>query len=97
MDAAKVTYQNARKALAKLAPRLGEVGWMARLLPLNDEDVRPLRDMEPDQQKKSKRQKEADKKRKKGEGYIDLLWIWKVVGVEGDEGDESLQEGKYPI
>lgn len=97
VDAAKVTYQNARKALAKLAPRLGEVGWMARLLPLNDEYVRPLRDMEPDQQKKSKRQKEADKKRKKGEGYIDLSWIWKVVGVSGDEGDESLQEGKYPI
>ena len=57
-----------------------------------------MRDMKPDQQKKSKRQKEADKKKKKkGEGYIDLSWIWKVVGVSGDEGDKSLQKGKYLI
>ena len=57
----------------------------------------PLQDMEPNQQKKkSKRQKDSDKK-KKGEGYIDLSWIWKVVGVSGDEGDKSPQEGKYLI
>lgn len=94
VDAAKATYRGARKALAKLAQGLGEVGWMARLLPLNDEDVRPLRDMEPEQRKKkSKKQKEADKQ-KKSEGYIELSWIWKVVGVSSDEGDESLQEGK---
>lgn len=96
VDAVKAKYRMARKALVILGGKLGEVGWMARLLPLSDEDVRPLRDMEPDaQKKKSKKQKALEKERgKKGEGYIELSWIWKVVGVSSDEGDENLQEGK---
>ena len=68
---------------------------MVRLLPLKDKDVRPLRDMELELQKKTKKWKEKEKKQK-SEGYIELLWIWKVVGVLGDEGDESLQEGEDP-
>ena len=78
-----------------MGARLGEVGWMVRLLPLKDEDVRPLRDMEPELQKKTKKQKEKEKKQK-GKGYIELSWIWKVVGVSSDEGNESLQEGEDP-
>ena len=92
VDAAKGKYQMARKALTILGARLGEVGWMVRLLPLKDEDVRPLRDMELE---KTKKRKEKEKKQK-GKGYIELLWIWKVVGVSSDEGDESLQEGEDP-
>ena len=95
VDAAKGKYRMARKALTVLGARLGEVGWMVRLLPLKDEDVRPLRDMEPELQKKTKKRKEKEKKQK-GEGYIELSWIWKVVGVSSDEGDESLQEGEDP-
>ena len=45
--------------------QVGDVGWMARLLPLNDEDVWPLRDLELDTQKKKKK-KQTEKK--KGEG-----------------------------
>ena len=95
MDAAKAKYHTACKALVILGPKLGEVGWMARLLPPNDEDVQPLRDLEPDTQQKKKKQKE----KKNGEGYIELSWIWKTVGVSSDEGDEGLQEGesKYPF
>ena len=62
------------------------------MLLLNDEDVRQLRDLEPDSQKRTKKQKEREKK--KGEGYIELSWIWKTVGVSGDKGNESLQEGE---
>ena len=93
VDAAKGKYRMAQKALTILGARLGEVGWMVRLLPLKDKDVRPLRDMEPELQKKMKKWKEKEKKQK-GEGYIELSWIWKVVGVSSDEGDESLQEQK---
>ena len=95
VDAAKGKYWMARKALTVLGARLGEVGWMVRLLPLKDEDVRPLRDMEPELQKKTKKWKEKEKKQK-GKGYIELLWIWKVVGVSSDKGNESLQEGEDP-
>ena len=95
VDAAKGKYWMAQKALTILGARLGEVRWMVRLLPLKDEDVRPLRDMELELQKKTKKWKEKEKKQK-GEGYIELSWIWKVVGVSSDEGNESLQEGEDP-
>ena len=74
VDAGKGKYWMAQKALTVLGARLGEVGWMVRLLPLKDEDVRPLSDMEPELQKKTKKWKEKEKKQK-GEGYIELLWI----------------------
>ena len=45
----------ARKVLVILGARLGEVRWMARLLLLNDENVWPLRDLEPGSQKETKK------------------------------------------
>ena len=48
--------------------------------------------MEPDYHKKKKKDKAKEKK--KGEGFIELSWIWKVVGILGDANDEGLQEGK---
>lgn len=93
VEYAKTRYRTARKALLALGPRVGNASWLIRLLPLNDEDVRPLREMEPDYHKKKKKDR-AKEKKKKGEGFIELSWIWKVVGVSSDENDESLQEGK---
>lgn len=94
VDAAKAKYRMARRALVVLGVKLGEIGWMAKLLPLNDEDVRPLRDLELHAQKKKKKKEKAQEKKHKGEGYVELSWIWKIVGVSSDEGDESLQEGE---
>lgn len=93
IESAKVQYRNTRKALSALGPRVSNASWVIQLLPLKDEDVRPLREMEPDYHKKKKKDRAKDKK-KKGEGFIELSWIWKVVGISGDENDESLQEGK---
>lgn len=96
IDAAKAKYRVARKALEVLGAALGQVGWMARLRVLNDEDVRLLRDVDPEQRKKLKKKAPPveGEKGKKGEGYIELSWIWKVVGVSGEEDDMSLQEGE---
>lgn len=69
-------YHIACRALIVLEAKLGEVGWMVRLLLLHNEDVRQLRDLELDSQKwRTKKQKKWEKK-EKGKGYIELFWIW---------------------
>ena len=49
--------------------------------------------MEPDYHKKKKRDK-AEKKKQKGEGHLELSWVWKVVDISADENNKSLQEGR---
>ena len=80
VNASATKYRTARAALVKLSSSCSEnQDWRGRLLPLDPEDIRSLKDDEEGQ----------------SEGNRTLSWIWKVVGVGGDADDEGLQEGKY--
>jgi hypothetical protein len=46
VNASAAKYNMARKAVSKLSAYTGEVGWRAKLLPLADDDIRPLVDTE---------------------------------------------------
>jgi hypothetical protein len=80
VKASATKYRTARAALVRLSSRRGDYeGWRARLFPLDEEDIRPLKEGEEGE----------------SEGSRTLSWIWKVVGVGGDSDDEGLQEGAY--
>jgi hypothetical protein len=80
VNASATKYRTARAALFKLSSRHSDYeGWQGRLLPLEQDDIRPLTEGEEGE----------------SEGNRTLSWIWKVVGVGGDTADESLQEGQY--
>lgn len=100
VDASAAKYRRARRAVTELSEDLGEFGWKTRLLPLEDADIRPLRDIDDadlDRRKKAKDPKHKKKGMKVAEGHITLSWIWKVVGVSADGDDEGLQEGNCLI
>jgi hypothetical protein len=80
VNASATKYRTARAALMKLSSHsLDDEGWRARLLTLDEEDIRPLKEGEEGE----------------SEGTRTLSWIWKVVGVGGDSDNEGLQEGEY--
>ena len=80
VNASATKYRTARAALVKLSSGCSEnQEWRRRLLPLDPEDIRALKDDEEGQ----------------SEGNRTLSWIWKVVGVGGDADNEGLQEGQY--
>jgi hypothetical protein len=81
IDSSAVKYRTARMALTKLSPHVNDDAWLARLLPLNQDDICPLKEC-----------KEGE-----SEGQRSLSWIWRIVGVGGDSADEGLQEGKFII
>lgn len=91
-------YRAAHKALKALSTAVGNVGWNLQLLPLEDDDIRPLKDVEDDQQagknkKKKKKNIMPDSGSRNSEGHRKLSWIWKVAGVAGEQNNDSLQEG----
>lgn len=96
-------YRAAHGALTTLSTSsaVSNVGWNMRLLPLEDNDIRPLRDVEdgvPEGSKSKKKKKVPNMPEsgsKHSEGHRKLSWIWKVVGVAGDHANESLQEGNF--
>ncbi|KAF8337834.1 hypothetical protein F5887DRAFT_890334 [Amanita rubescens] len=70
-------YRAARSALLSLSGALGLAGWQSQLPILSNSDVRGILEGE-----------EGD-----SDGRKKLSWIWKVMGVSGDEdGDLHLQE-----
>jgi hypothetical protein len=80
VNASAMTYRTACTTLMKLSSySIDDEGWCARLLTLDEEDVRPLKEGEEGE----------------SEGTRTLSWIWKVVGVGGDSDNEGLQEGEY--
>jgi len=81
INSSTVKYCTAHIALTKLSPHVNDDAWLARLLPLNQDDIRPL-----------KEGKEGE-----SEGQRSLSWIWRIVGVGGDSADKGLQEGKFII
>ena len=86
------------QAVIELSGVVGDIGWKRRLLPLDDADIRPLRDIDDadlDRRKKAKDPKFKKKGMKVAEGHITLSWIWKVVGITADNDDTGLQEGEY--
>ena len=100
VDTSAAKYRRGRQAVAKLSEVLGEVDWKTRLLPLEDVDIRPLRDIDDadlDRRKKAKDPKYKKRGMKVAEGHMVLSWIWKVVGVTVDGDDKALQEGEHPL
>jgi hypothetical protein len=77
VDASAAKYRIARHALTMLSRHVGENAWSTRLLPLAQEDIRPLMAGEEGQ----------------SEGRRTLSWIWKVVGISGQSQDEGMEEG----
>lgn len=77
IDAAANRYNDAHKALVKLAPFLKETGWNSSLRPLARQDIRGLTDLLWGET----------------EGTRKLSWIWTMGGVVGKETDEAEQEG----
>ena len=77
IDSHRDTYRVARSALATLGRTLGQTGWESQLPLLMDSDVRGISDGEDCQ----------------SEGRKQLSWIWKVMGVIGEEdGDLHLRD-----
>lgn len=79
VDACATKYNTARAALQKLSRWVYSTEWQSRLLPLAQEDIRPLMEGEEGQ----------------SEGHKKLSWIWKVVGVGDNSDNEGVQEGKF--
>jgi len=78
VDASAARYTAARHALTKLSRHVEGGEWSTRLLPLAQEDIRPLMIGEEGQ----------------SEGRRTLSWIWKVVGVSDQSQNEDMQEGR---
>jgi hypothetical protein len=77
IDNHRDTYRVARSALAALGNILGHTSWESQLPLLKDSDVRGISDGEDRQ----------------SEGRKQLSWIWKVMGVIGEEdGDLHLRD-----
>ena len=77
IDNHRDTYRVARSALSTLGNTLGHTGWESQLPLLKDSDVRGISDGEDRQ----------------SEGRKQLSWIWKVMGVIGEEdGDLHLRD-----
>ena len=79
IDASVAKYHTARRALTKLSRHVGTNEWATRLLPLVQEDIRPLTEGEEGQ----------------SEGRRTLSWIWKVVGISEQSDNDSMQEGMW--
>lgn len=80
VDASATKYRTSRKALVKLAAKMGKgAAWQDRLKVLNPVDIRQMAEGEDG---------ESDGRKK-------LSWIWMALGVEGDSDDEGLHEGEY--
>lgn len=98
LKASAAKYTLARGAMTRLSVHTADIGWQTILLPLRDEDIRPLRDVEADLlNEKHKKRKEASKPgaSQPSEGHRTLSWIWKVTGVEANAEDDGLQEGEF--
>lgn len=77
VDASTTKYRASRKALVKLAAKLGkDATWQGGLQPLIDTDIRQM----------SQGEEGVSDGRKK------LSWIWMAQGVGADSDDEGLQD-----
>lgn len=78
IEAAANRYDDARKALVRLAPLLHENGtWQSLLRPLNRQDIRSMTDLVWGET----------------EGTRKLSWIWCMGGVVEGTADEGVIEG----
>ncbi|KAG6848619.1 hypothetical protein H0H93_015447 [Arthromyces matolae] len=72
-------YRAAYSALTSLSTLLGDYSWQQSLLPLDASDLRELSEAENESV---------------SEGRRKISWIWKTLGVIGDDNSDTLRDGQ---
>ncbi|KAG6818228.1 hypothetical protein H0H93_006665 [Arthromyces matolae] len=79
ITAAADEYRAAYSALTSLGTLLGDSSWQQSLLPLDTSDLRELSEAENESV---------------SEGRRKISWIWKTLGVVGDDNSDTLRDGQ---